>query len=279
MARPLRIEYPGAYYHITARGNRREDIFLDDDDRKKWIYLFGNVCKRYNWRCHGYCLMSNHYHLIVETIDGGLSSGMRQLNGVYTQTFNRSHDNVGHVFQGRYKSILIDKDRYLLELSRYVVLNPVRAGMVDNVGDWQWSSFSAVAGKSSPPEWLNTDMILAYFDVNRKQAQVRFQEFVQAGIGCESPLKNINNQVFLGDEEFVVAHQDMHRVVGDIDEIPHAQRRAAKEPLSHFVNSCDNAKQAMAAAYRSGHYTMKEIGAFFGVHYATVSRAVKKNGD
>ena len=279
MARPLRIEYPGACYHVTARGNRRGDIFLDDDDRKKWLELFGKVCRRYNWTCYGYCLMSNHYHLIVETVDGGLSSGMRQLNGVYTQTFNRSHDTVGHVFQGRYKSILVDKDSYLLELSRYVVLNPVRAGMVEDIADWQWSSFPAVAGKSPAPEWLTVDMLLAYFDTNRKQAQMRYQEFVQAGMGCESPLKKINNQIFLGDEEFVATHQAMLESIEDLDEIPYAHRRPAKKSLSYFVNSCACTKQAMAAAYRSGHYTMKEIAVFFGVHYATVSRAVKKFGD
>ncbi len=277
MARPLRIEYPGAYYHITARGNRREDIFLCDNDRELWFDTFGNVCKRYNWRCHGYCLMSNHYHLIIETLDGRLSAGMRQLNGVYTQAFNRLHDSVGHVFQGRYKSIIVDKDEYLLELNRYVVLNPVRAGMVTKAGDWQWSSFSAAAGTSPVPGWLSLEMIPGSFHSNRQLAQLRYQAFVLEGIGRESPLKDVNNQIFLGDEEFVARHQDMHAPAGDIDEIPRSQRLAVKKPLAHFVASCKDTRQAMVAAYNTGHYTMKEIAAFFDVHYATVSRAVKKS--
>jgi putative transposase len=147
-------------YHVTSRGDRREEIYLDDADRTHWLTLFGHVCKRFNWVCHAYCLMDNHYHIVVETLEGNLSRGMRQLNGVYTQTFNRAHNRVGHVYQGRYKAILVEKESYLLELSRYVVLNPVRAGRVNNVEQWPWSSYSAMIGKSSRPEWLQTDWIL-----------------------------------------------------------------------------------------------------------------------
>ena len=130
MARPLRIEYPGAVYHITSRGNARADIFLMDDDRQVFLDILGNTVEKYNWLCHAFCLLDNHYHLLIETPDPNLSLGMRQLNGVYTQTFNRTHDRVGHVFQGRYKAILVEKESHLLELCRYVVLNPVRAKMV-----------------------------------------------------------------------------------------------------------------------------------------------------
>ncbi len=130
MARPLRIEYPGALYHITARGNAREPIFKDDTDRRAFLEILGNVIERHQWRCHAYCLMGNHYHLLIETPKANLSPGMRQLNGIYTQAFNRRHARVGHVLQGRFKAILVDKDSYLLELCRYIVLNPVRANMV-----------------------------------------------------------------------------------------------------------------------------------------------------
>ena len=120
MTRPLRLEFSGALYHITSRGDRREDIFLNDDDRDAWLAILGSVSERFNWTVHAYCQMTNHYHLLLETVDGHLSSGMRQLNGVYTQRFNRSHGLVGHLYQGRYKAILVQKDRYLLELTRYV---------------------------------------------------------------------------------------------------------------------------------------------------------------
>ena len=147
MARPLRLEYAGALYHITSRGDRREPIYEDDADRKMFMSLLEQVCKTYNWLCHAYCLMGNHYHLLVETPEANLSKGMRQLNGLYTQSYNRNHNRVGHVFQGRYKAILVEKQSYLLELARYIVLNPVRAQMVHVAGDWQWSSYRATIGQ------------------------------------------------------------------------------------------------------------------------------------
>ena len=131
MARPLRIQYDGALYHVASRGNERRIIFKDDSDRTAFLDILLKVNKRYNWLCHSYCLMDNHYHAIIETLDGNLSEGMRQLNGIYTQAFNRRHKRVGHVFQGRYKSILIQKESHLLEVCRYVVLNPVRAAKND----------------------------------------------------------------------------------------------------------------------------------------------------
>ena len=143
MARPLRLEFAGAIYHLTARGNRREDIFEDNVDREVFLSVLEKVCDTYNWVCHAYCLMSNHYHLLIETPDGNLSKGMRQLNGVYTQAHNRKHGRSGHVFQGRYKAIVVEKEAYLLELCRYIVLNPVRAGMVRSAKDWPWSSYRA----------------------------------------------------------------------------------------------------------------------------------------
>jgi putative transposase len=127
MTRPLRLEFSGAINHVTSRG-----------DRSSWLEILSKVCDRYN---HVYCLMDNHYHLVLETPDGNLSKGMRQLNGVYTQYYNRQHNLAGHVFQGRYKAILVDKEAYLLELCRYVVLNPLRAHMINNIDDWVWSSW------------------------------------------------------------------------------------------------------------------------------------------
>ncbi len=142
MARPLRIEYPGALYHITARGNRKADIYLRSSDRYKFLEILEKTVGRYNWICHGYCLMNNHYHLLIETPDANLSKGMRQLNGIYTQYFNRVHDSVGHLFQGRFKSILVEKESYLLELCRYIVCNPVRANLCREPKDWKWSSYN-----------------------------------------------------------------------------------------------------------------------------------------
>ena len=147
MDRPLRIEFPGAVYHITSRGNDRKEIFGDDLDRKAFLEILYRDCARYHWLCHAYCLMDNHYHLLIETPEGNLSLGMRQLNGVYTQWFNRVHGRVGHVFQGRFKGIVVQKDSHLIEAARYIVLNPIRAKLVKNPNQWIWSSYSATTGQ------------------------------------------------------------------------------------------------------------------------------------
>jgi putative transposase len=136
MSRPLRIEFAGGLYHVTSRGDGREAIFLTEEDRRLFLSVLSEVVRDFNWAVHAYCLMDNHYHLLIETPDGNLSKGMRQLNGVYTQRFNRQHGRVGHVFQGRYKAIIVQKESYLLKLARYVVLNPVRARMVRSPAEW-----------------------------------------------------------------------------------------------------------------------------------------------
>ena len=136
MSRPLRLEFTGALYHVTSRGNERKAIYLNGADRQAFLELMAQVCERFNWVIHAYCLMTNHYHLLLETQDANLSEGMRQLNGVYTKTFNRTHKRVGHLFQGHFKAILVQKDSYLLEVSRYIVLDPVRAAMVDSCEEW-----------------------------------------------------------------------------------------------------------------------------------------------
>ena len=137
MARPLRIEYPGAVYHITSRGNEKKPVYKNDEDRENFLTTLHKVNKRYHWLCHAYCLMDNHFHLLIETPEGNLSLGMRQLNGVYTQGFNKRHQRTGHLFQGRHKAILIQKDSHLLDVCRYVVLNPVRAHRVEDLGQWR----------------------------------------------------------------------------------------------------------------------------------------------
>src|SRR5204863_1047377 len=157
MARPLRIEFPGAIYHVTSRGDRREPIVVDDDDREALLAVLAQAAKRFDAQVLAYCLMGNHYHLVLHTRQANLSLLMRHLNGVYTQRHNRRHGKAGHVFQGRFKAILVDRDAYLLALCRYVELNPVRARMVERPADWPWSSYLAHVGASETPDWLDTD--------------------------------------------------------------------------------------------------------------------------
>ena len=231
MSRPLRVEFEGAVYHVTSRGDRREDIFDDDIDRRHFVELIGKVCERFNWRLTAYCLMSNHYHLVVETPEANLSRGMRQLNGVYTQWSNRRHRRVGHVFQGRYSAIVVDTDAYLLELCRYVLLNPVRAGMVDSADRWPWSSYAATCSPASEPWWLHVDGMLACFGTCRESAVCQFARFVADGLGTWRMDEHLVGQIFLGSEAFVERHAS---AVGPADpsEIPRAMRRPPAASLA-----------------------------------------------
>lgn len=274
VARPLRLEFPGALYHITSRGDRREAIYETNSDRESFLEILADVCDVHNWDCHAYCLMDNHYHLLIETPDGNLSRGMRQLNGVYTQWFNRNHDRVGHVFQGRYKAIHVDKDAYLLELSRYVVLNPVRAGMVRSVRDWPWSSYRATMGQSEVPPWLYVDWLLSRFGRTRLKAIEGYKRFIADGRGQPGPWGHVKNQVFLGTDEFVSTLQN--RMTNEsLSEIPRAQRREKPKSLEYYEARSKSRDEAVLSAYRSGGYTLSQIGDHFGLHYSWISRIVR----
>jgi len=279
MARPLRIEYPGALYHITARGNAREDIFWDEGDRETFLEVYAQVSRRVNWMCHAYCLMSNHYYLVIETPEGNLSQGMRQLNGVYTQRANRTHGRTGHVFQGRFTAILVEREAYLLELCRYVVLNPVRAGLVRSAREWPWSSYRATAGQTASASWLTTDWVLGHFGRTRKGAEAAYREFVSEGRGQESIWAHLHQQVFLGSDGFITHVQKRITAHQDLSEVPRAQRRAPPKSLARYAKQTGTPSEAMAHAFASGGYTLKEIADYFGVHYSTVSRAVKRGAD
>ncbi|MCH8057356.1 MAG: transposase [Proteobacteria bacterium] len=276
MARPVRLEFEGALYHVTSRGDRREDIYETDEDRLAFLGLLGAVCDRCNWVCHAYCLMGNHYHILVETPDANLSRGMRQLNGVYTRKFNVAHGRVGHVFQGRYKAIVVDADKYLMELARYIVLNPVRAKMVGRPEEWPWSSYVAMGNRRAAPDWLEVDGMLAYFGENRRSAVSAYRRFVMAGIGQQSPWGQLKGQIYLGGEQFLEAMQ--HRLDGQDDsvEFPRAQRRPKAKSLEYYDRNSSSHKDAMRMAYASGGFTLQAIAAYFGVHYSTVSRAVNE---
>lgn len=282
MARPLRIEYPGAVYHVTSRGNARQSIFLDDADRLMFLEVLGHVAAKYNWLCHAYCLLDNHYHLLVETPDPNLSLGMRQLNGVYTQGFNRLHQRSGHVFQGRYKAILVEKNEHLLELCRYIVLNPVRAGMASEPKGWNWSSYQATAYAGKRLGFLVVDWILGRFSRNRNAARKAYRKFVVEGLlkTDESPWQKLAGQIVFGGSEFVADIQGRLTEAKEIGEIPRAQRFPGRPPLAILFPQQESRekaarnKQILTAHMRYG-YTLKEIADQLRIHYTTVSKVVK----
>lgn len=275
MSRPLRIEFAGGLYHVTSRGDGREAIFLGEEDRRLFLGVLSEVIQDFNWAMHAYCLMDNHYHLLIETPEGNLSKGMRQLNGVYTQRFNRQHGRVGHVFQGRYKAIIVQKESYLLELARYVVLNPVRARMVRSPADWPWSSYRATAGLCDAPFWLTTDWLLSAFSAQRSEAVARYAAFVAEGKNQPGPWEKLKNQIFLGSDAFVASLQRNLHADARLQEIPAIQRRPLPKPLAQLAEEHER-DEAILRAYASGGYSLKEIGDHFNLHYSRVSRIVKK---
>ncbi len=220
--------------------------------------------------------MTNHYHIVIETPDANLSKGMRQLNGVYTQLFNRKHGRVGHVFQGRFKAILVEKDSYLLELARYVVLNPLRAKMVRRLEQWPWSSYRATCGQVQKPDWLQTDFLLSQFAAKRARAIAKYVVFVHEGKGLDSVWGRLKGQIYLGSDSFIKKMQTEIEKKPNVLEILRAQRRALACELADHASAYER-DDAIALAYLSGHHTMAAIASHFDVHYTTVSRLVKKH--
>lgn len=279
MARPLRIEFPGAIYHVTSRGNAQAPIFLDDIDRNTFLSVLGLTMRRFNVICHGYCLMTNHFHLLLETPDANLSKAMRQFNSGYTQAFNRRHGRVGHVLQGRFKSIVVDRDAYLLELCRYIVLNPVRAGMVKEPGKYPWSSYRATAGLGKKPDFLAVDWILEQFGTDRVQARKEYRLFVKAGLDSESPWNDLKGQCLLGDDPFLEKLFPLLKDKSAFKEIPRIQRFADRPALEEILQGTEGRAQRDAAILKACHvygYTQAHVAAATGLHYSTVSKIIRK---
>jgi putative transposase len=285
MARPLRIEFPGALYHVTARGDRQEAIFLDDQDRAGFLALLGETCERFGAAVHAYCLMGNHYHVVLSTRAANLSQAMRHLNGVYTQRFNRRHGKVGHVFQGRFKAVLVDRDAYLQAVCRYVDLNPVRAGMVAAPADWAWSSYRALTGLAEALPWLDTALLYALLvpeavpEAERaRRAPPRYAAWVQAG--RDQPLwpGALRQQVYLGDEAFV---QRARALAGapalQKAQNPHPQR-AEPLTLAQWLERSPSREQALWMAHQQGGMTLTAIAAEMGLSLGRVSQLVAKAG-
>ena len=186
---------------MTSRGDHREKIFLDDADRRTFLDLLGKEVLQQGWLCYAYCLMDNHYHVLIETAEPNLVRGMRRLNGVYTQSFNRRHGRVGHVFQGRYKAIVVDKENYLLELCRYIVLNPVRAKIVKSAEKWPWSSYRATAGEIGSSKWLAADKVASFFSGRRSS----YRRFVADGISQGSIWEHLSDRFIWEKKNFLGA--------------------------------------------------------------------------
>jgi len=280
MARPLRIDFPGGIYHVASRGNAKAEIFYDDADRRAFLEVVADSVERFNWLCHAYCLMANHYHLLIETPDGNLSQGMRQINSVYSQRFNRRHGRVGHLFQGRFKSILVDRQAYLLELCRYIVLNPVRAGIVDDPGKYPWSSYQGTIDRRKRPEFLTVDWLLSQFSSRVIKAEQEYQRFIQEGSGRGAPWEELKGQCLLGGEDFVARLLPLLQDKSALSEVPRRQRYLHRQALDELLPdglAKPERNAAIAVAHLDHGYTQQQIARHCRLHYSTISRIIQQS--
>ena len=277
MARPLRIEFEDALYHVTSRGNHRERIFVDDTDRRVLLATIGKAMERFDARVFAYCLMDNHYHLVLQTHRGNLSRLMRHVNGGYAQTYNHRHGKIGHLFQGRFHAILVQRDAYFLQVCRYVDLNPVRADVVSQPHEWRWSSYRAHAARAAGPRWLDSAEVYrvlapqAVFNV----AAAAYARFVAEGRGVKLWENAVLGQIYLGDAAFVHCMQEKLGNLRDAAEIPHVQREWPSRPLQHYLEAADRSA-AIARAHLEGRYTQAAIARATASSRSSVSRLIAR---
>jgi len=279
MVRPLRLEYAGAVYHVTSRGNDRQAVFLSDRDRELFLDILDETVGRQGWLCHAYCLMDNHYHLLIETPLGELSKGMMRLNQLYTQKFNRLHGRVGHLFQGRYKRILVEKESHLLEVARYIVLNPVRARIATDPSEWKWSSYRATAGRMTAPGYLMTEWVLGRFGKSIKTAHRGYVKFVMEGIEKDELMKGVKGGLYLGGEGFIERLKELLEPSRELDGVPRYQRHADRPSLLKLFKgvsklSLEERNVLIIKAVIDHGYSQAKIVSFVGLHYSTISRIV-----
>ena len=282
MARPLRLEFPNAIYHVTSRGDRREPIYRDDEDRQDHLSVVEQAMGRFDAQVLAYCLMGNHYHLVLHTRQANLSRLMRHINGVYTQRFNRRHRLVGHLFQGRFKAILVDRDAYLLSLCRYVELNPVAAGLVGAAADWPWSSYGAHIGTVATPCWLDTLGLHGYLlghaprtTADHKRAARSYASLVSEPERTSIWAQGLTAQVFLGDADFVQRMQELASEGQTRSrDIPKAQRRTPLDWAGCLQRSGGDRNAALHLAYTECGRTMTSLAADLGLSVSRISRLI-----
>ncbi len=276
MGRPLRIEYPGAFYHVTSRGNERKAIFRAIHDYERFVGYFESATDRYGARIHCFCLMPNHYHMLLETPRGNLCSILHHINTSYTNYFNAKTKRVGHLFQGRYRAILVEKDAYALELSRYIHLNPVRARIVEHPSGYPWSSYLGYEGKAKRWSWLQTGFVLGQISMDESKARKEYRRYVEKGMGqpLGDPLEKVLVSTLLGSDEFLgwVKEKWIGKVRPHRD-IPALRRFADRPDLSAILRqtervfgrgSLDSRRVGLYLSHRFSGYSLGEVGEFFG---------------
>jgi REP element-mobilizing transposase RayT len=304
MARPLRSEFPGALYHVTARGNERRAIYRSDDDRRRFLATLDDIVGRFHLLLHTYVLMDNHYHLLIETLEANLGRAMHDLNGAYAQAFNRGHRRVGHLLQGRYQSPLVQRDAYLLELSRYIHLNPVRAGMVARADEYRWSSARAYLGRCPTPGFLTVAEVLGHFGGRVHGARRRYEAYLDEACRSppRSPFDNLIAQTLLGDGAWVEtmraridaclrsgrlpldlsgelpAVHDLYRRP-TVAQIVSAVAAVTRTAPGHIYRPHSRAQGRAVAIYLASKWAglpQKDVGSAFGIRSFAVSKVIAR---
>jgi len=273
MARPLRLEFPGAVYHVTSRGNEQRRIFKSDGDRKAFLRFLGQTAKRFGWSITAWVLMTNHFHLVIQTPEPNLSRGMHWLNGSYAGWFNHRYKRWGHLFGGRFKAFLIDKETYFTEVLRYVVLNPVRAGLTSRPEAYRWSSYRATAGLESAPEWFDTSAALAPFAPNTELAQADYREFVAARIGSDERLwDKVINGMYLGSEGWSKTMRRVVEMKPRSTDHPKTQRAVGRPKMHEVVAAVARAAGVAASTIRKVRGgCLRQLVAWIGWHEGLVT--------
>ncbi len=272
MARPQRIEFAGALYHVSAKGEGGGQLFHDAEDAERFLTILAQVCRRFDWAVMAYCLLPDHFELVVETRRPSLSEGMRRLSGLYGRAFNRRHGRHGPVFQGRFKAVLVDRDLYLADVCREVLRVPVEAGLAAHARDWRWSSCRTML-KGNAPDWLARRALLRLFSDDPDTAAVKFTAFVEIFLSGSDPWSDRRDQIFLGSEGFV---EQVQEAVSRVRESFGLAEEEARKPLAWFAEHYPDPHEAMARAHLDGGYSQPVVAAHFGVHYSTVSRAATR---
>jgi putative transposase len=268
MTRPLRLCFEDARYHVISRGTGDGAIYSDDLDSELFLVDLAHTVERHGWLCHAYCLMTSHYHLAVETPRANLPAGMQQVNGRHASRFNERHARHGHLFGERYRSILIENERYLLSVCRYIVLNPVRAGICRHPAEWRWSSYRATAGLERTPRFLTTELVLGSFGDTYPASQAGYREFVESGI-ADALAERVRGER-IGSDGFL---QHRFGIEPPLAEIPRVQIEPERRALTEIFAE---EPSPVACAYRSHGYSLLEIGTYLGCHYSTVSRRLRR---
>jgi REP-associated tyrosine transposase len=276
MARPLRLEFPGALFHVTSRGNEQRNIFRDDRDRLWFLEHLEEAVRCFRWILTAYVLMSNHVHLLLQlTEDATLSAGMQWLNGTYARAFNWRHRRAGHLFQGRFHAPIIEKETYFLNVARYVVLNPVRAGMVADAGDYAWSSYRAMIGAAPVPAWLAAEDLLANFGEDRGIAQERYRCFVNDPLAPkQNPWADLVGEMYLGSEAWVDRMREKVEVKPRCDAHPLRERVLSRPSMADVVNAVGNVMAVGEDRVRVGHGGVpRMLAAWLGTYEAMLTNS------